>query len=90
MTRTASPEAHYRIISQSTVTDDDDEASEIVLAGGDGEDDEPLNTPTDPPAAVVDGRIRLVHFILGCAVLLPWNGECIVDAACRELKVRKT
>ena len=23
----------------------------------------------------VDGRIRWVHFIFGCAVLLPWNGR---------------
>ena len=22
----------------------------------------------------VDGRIRWIHFLLGCAVLLPWNG----------------
>lgn len=21
-----------------------------------------------------DGRIRWIHFVLGCAVLLPWNG----------------
>ena len=24
-----------------------------------------------------DARVRWIHFILGCAVLLPWNGESL-------------
>lgn len=26
------------------------------------------------PPVEVDARIRWIHFVLGCAVLLPWNG----------------
>ena len=28
----------------------------------------------DPPPVLIDPRIRWIHFILGCSVLLPWNG----------------
>jgi hypothetical protein len=31
-------------------------------------------------APIVDPRIRWVHFILGNAVLLPWNGACTCRA----------
>ena len=34
------------------------------------EDEEGIEVPNLPP----DVRIRWVHFLLGCAVLLPWNG----------------
>ena len=34
------------------------------------EDEEGVEVPNLPP----DSRIRWVHFLLGCAVLLPWNG----------------
>jgi len=27
----------------------------------------------DPPPVLIDSRIRWIHFILGCSVLLPWN-----------------
>ena len=27
----------------------------------------------------VNRRIWWIHYILGCAVLLPWNGACHVD-----------
>ena len=26
----------------------------------------------------VDNQIRWIHFVLGCAVLLPWNGMALV------------
>ena len=29
-----------------------------------------------PPQTEVDSKIRWAHFMLGCAVLLPWNGAC--------------
>lgn len=29
-------------------------------------------------SADADGRIRWIHFILGCAVLLPWNGKVVI------------
>jgi hypothetical protein len=41
------------------------ESSDAVDAG---------NEPLDVNVAQVDGNIRTVHFLLGCAVLLPWNG----------------
>ena len=34
------------------------------------EDEEGVEVLNVPP----DSRIRWVHFLLGCAVLLPWNG----------------
>lgn len=30
---------------------------------------------TEEFVVVVDTRIRWAHFIFGCAVLLPWNGQ---------------
>lgn len=32
----------------------------------------------------VDSRIRLIHFILGCSVLLPWNGSCCLSQSVRQ------
>jgi equilibrative nucleoside transporter 1/2/3 len=46
---------------------DDDHDSEIAV-----DDSGTDNFATDQP---VDSRIRWVYFMLGCAVLLPWNGE---------------
>lgn len=37
------------------------------------EEDDELDEPV--VAAYLDSRIRWIHFILGSAVLLPWNGE---------------
>lgn len=50
---------------------------ETELASEDIEDtidDEP--TPSHAP---LDGRIQWIHFALGAAVLLPWNGESIAS-----------
>lgn len=63
----SSPEALYHAISQDP---EEVNSSEINLAPS--SDDEYY--PTDPPDIVVDRLIKIVHFILGCAVLLPWNG----------------
>ena len=38
-----------------------------------------------PPDAPVDSRIRWIHFMLGSAVLLPWNGA---SRTSRELVVQ--
>lgn len=36
---------------------------------------ENIPTPTDSPISKsVETRIRWIHFILGCSVLLSWNG----------------
>jgi hypothetical protein len=37
-------------------------------------DDSILDDEHIPPNAPVDSRIEWIHFILGSAVLLPWNG----------------
>ena len=53
--------------------------AEAELASGDTEDaldDEP--TPSDAP---VDGRIQWIHFMLGAAVLLPWNGKFVTSSS---------
>lgn len=51
--------------------------AEADLASEDLEDaigDEP--TPSDVP---VDNRIQWIHFMLGAAVLLPWNGRSMTS-----------
>jgi len=65
-----SPEALYHAVppSDNVVVNE----SQIEL---DGETlAEPVPPPMDPPPALVDSRIHWVYFILGCSVLLPWNG----------------
>lgn len=42
-------------------------------------DDEAILSGSSMQESVVDSRISWTHFMLGCAVLLPWNGAC----ACR-------
>ncbi|KAE9404472.1 hypothetical protein BT96DRAFT_964197 [Gymnopus androsaceus JB14] len=66
----SSPEALYHSIPQAPVpsnpiiTDDPD----IEL-----ENDDRLELPAIGSNPSLDARIRWVHFVLGCAVLLPWN-----------------
>jgi equilibrative nucleoside transporter 1/2/3 len=52
-----------------TVPHDEDRDSEIVV-----DDSGTDNAVTDQRHQSVDNRIRWVYFMLGCAVLLPWNG----------------
>jgi len=33
-----------------------------------------IDSDSDEVASPVDSRIRWIHFILGCSVLLSWNG----------------
>ncbi|KIM45965.1 hypothetical protein M413DRAFT_298833 [Hebeloma cylindrosporum] len=61
-----SPSALYHVLPNQ---DDLVNASQIELDG----DSEEATVPTDPPPQLVDSRIRWIHFILGCSVLLPWN-----------------
>ncbi|TFK29245.1 hypothetical protein FA15DRAFT_610293 [Coprinopsis marcescibilis] len=58
-----SPKVLYHSIPQQPEVS----TSDIDL---DVESDEP---PHDLPAELLDGRTKAIHFILGCAVLLPWN-----------------
>ena len=62
-----SPSTLYHVIPNQ---DDLVNASQIELEG----DSEVVSPPTDPPLQLVDSRIRWIHFILGCSVLLSWNG----------------
>ncbi|TFK73018.1 hypothetical protein BDN72DRAFT_956818 [Pluteus cervinus] len=69
MTGPPSPEALYHAISQAP---DSANISQTNLAAEEVEDEQ-LDLPTDPPALIVDHSVKLIHFILGCSVLLPWN-----------------
>jgi equilibrative nucleoside transporter 1/2/3 len=65
-----SPEALYHVIPNQ---DDIVNASQIELEAG-SEADVAAYSPPDPPIHFVDSQIRWIHFILGCSVLLSWNG----------------
>jgi equilibrative nucleoside transporter 1/2/3 len=65
-----SPSALYHVLPNQ---DDLVNASQIELEG-DSEEAIVASPPTDPPLQLVDSRIRWIHFILGCSVLLSWNG----------------
>ena len=60
-----SPEVLYHAVPQ---TDALFNASSIELEG-----ETPTSPPT-PPIPLTEARIWWTYFILGCAVLLPWNG----------------
>lgn len=64
-------DAIYHPIPQAPVA-----ANAIPVPSPDGfDDDVALSEPHSIPSqGLVDSRIRWIHFILGCAVLLPWNG----------------
>ncbi|GLB33476.1 putative nucleoside transporter [Lyophyllum shimeji] len=70
-----SPEALYQAIPQALANED----HRVIPADIELEADEQVDagdlalTTTDPPSVVVDTRIRWIHFVLGCSVLLPWN-----------------
>ncbi|KAF9268243.1 hypothetical protein L218DRAFT_954605 [Marasmius fiardii PR-910] len=69
---TSSPETLYHPIPQAPVasnpilTENNATSAELEL-----EDEE--SGPTPSPTIVADARIRGIYFVLGCAVLLPWN-----------------
>lgn len=74
-----SPEALYHAIPQAPVA-----ANSVILDPEIELDDEgselgdPISLssspPLGPPPPPVDTRIAWIHFVLGCSVLLPWNG----------------
>jgi equilibrative nucleoside transporter 1/2/3 len=73
-----SPKALYHPIPQAPVA-----ANPAVLPDPDGDAEESQDDATSASdvadsllvQVVVDSRIRAIHFVLGCAVLLPWNGR---------------
>ncbi|KAL0949190.1 hypothetical protein HGRIS_009268 [Hohenbuehelia grisea] len=71
----SSPEALYHAIPQAPVAANPIvPPSEIELDNEGRELDDELGATYDAPSSlVVEARIRWIHFILGCAILLPWN-----------------
>ena len=64
-------EGLYQPVSQ----DDDESIRSNIDLDADAMVAEP---PTDLPPFLVDSRVRWIHFVLGCSVLLPWNGACLL------------
>ena len=67
-----SPKALYHALPQTS-----GEESDEATPHGESEEqeqDELLVAALDPPQALVDPRISWIYFLLGCSVLLPWNG----------------
>ncbi|KAJ7283448.1 nucleoside transporter-domain-containing protein [Mycena rebaudengoi] len=64
-----SPKALYHSIPQAPVAANPVVLSDLYLE--ESQDDGGLDP--DTPTVVVDSRVRGILFILGCAVLLPWN-----------------
>lgn len=76
MSPSRSPEALYHAIPQALAPEDDHQSPPDILeleADGTTEADGYF-APSHPPAAIVDTQVWWIHFILGCCVLLPWNG----------------
>ncbi|KAJ3761005.1 nucleoside transporter-domain-containing protein [Lentinula raphanica] len=68
----SSPEALYHSIPQLPQDGpNNDSALELNAEHDNEEADEDSNLPTN--VVTVDLRIRWINFVLGCAVLLPWN-----------------
>lgn len=68
----ASPEpATYQPLSQDPEASDDAVHDEENAAVRRVHAQEPL-----------DSRVKWIHFVFGCAVLLPWNGACVPKALC--------
>lgn len=69
-----SPEALYHAIPQP----DDNPNASLIELDNDDEAVEPVPQSPEVQAIPVDSRIRWIHFILGCAVLLPFNGLVVL------------
>ena len=75
--RSSSLEAEYQPIPQAPVAAGPARHSLDVSVL---DEEDAVDILEDVPEVVVDGKIRAIHLVLGCAVLLPWNGEYIVEA----------
>ncbi|OJT13362.1 hypothetical protein TRAPUB_10128 [Trametes pubescens] len=67
--RHSTSEAVYHPIPQAPVA-----SNTIPPSSPDLEVDEGFGPSVVHSHVAVDSRIRWIHFLLGCAVLLPWNG----------------
>lgn len=70
MSPPSSPEALYHAIPQ-VLSDEGDENTvcDIELNG-----EEECGPTLDPSQALIDPWITWIYFLLGCCILLPWNG----------------
>ena len=66
-------EAVYHPIPQGPVASDVAPTSSLDDLDDDVASSNPHSIHSQVP---IDSRIRWIHFVLGCAVLLPWNGAC--------------
>ncbi|KAH9843954.1 nucleoside transporter-domain-containing protein, partial [Rhodofomes roseus] len=69
--RSSSVDAEYQPIPQAPVAAGPATRHSLDVSEVDEED--AVDIMEDAPEVVVDGKIRAIHFVLGCAVLLPWN-----------------
>jgi solute carrier family 29 (equilibrative nucleoside transporter), member 1/2/3 len=73
--RSLSPTALYHAVPHSPNVDDTTLPPTLASDSHVLLDDEPSDEPVGPASAeIVNAQIRWIHFVLGCAVLLPWNG----------------
>lgn len=70
---TSSDDAPYHSIPEAPSSTDHILPHAIPETELDVEDVDDVETEP-PPTHPVDPRIQWIHFLLGCAVLLPWNG----------------
>lgn len=69
----SSPQALYHPIPQAPVASNPVlRRSDVELDADDAADSN--DSVAHRPAVSVNSRIRWIYFIMGCAVLLPWNG----------------
>jgi len=69
-------DAQYHALPQSPDLSQDIRIPSAIEEGGMGEEesDDAILDDLAPSNVPVDSRIQWIHFTLGAAVLLPWNG----------------
>ena len=86
-------DAQYHALPHSPdISQDLNIPSAIEEGGVDAEEiDDSILDEHAPPGAPVDSRIQWIHFMLGSAVLLPWNGASATSRglSCGQLALTK-
>ena len=77
-----SPQALYHSVPQLPEASN----SEIALDA----EAEDLDPPQDIPPELIDHKIKWINFVLGCAVLLPWNGAPSMSILLRSVMLMHT
>ena len=77
--RSAQEIAAYKSLPQVPVDSEEDTHATSFRRSLDLDDEETLaeELVTQEVQSSSDARIWWIHFVLGCAVLLPWNGACL-------------